>query len=184
MRARETESKGADPVRVFLILAGILVAIGVVFWLTRSDPIPDAAIATFPSESPDFSLTNVEAIARFKELHSLFRQGSRERDLSVLNLLFTRDSPLRQIATDDVRQLRKDGVLDRSTFRTTEIEVVSNVANEIVLLQRVEIEPRFILEQSGKDIADPGPLNQQVRWVLHQEAGVWKVYDSKVLESE
>ena len=185
MRARETESKGADPVRVFLILAAILVAIGAVFWLTRSDPIADTpANATSPNESPDFSLTNEEAIARFEELDELRQQAYAERDTSLILAIYATHSPARQRALKDLRSLRQDGVFSRTTFRTEQLAVSSNDADAIELQQTVIVDPAFESE-SGERLSEKNPTQRlRIRWELVRVDDEWLLFDSIIASSE
>ena len=180
MRARESESKGADPVRVFMILTAILVAIGVVFWLTRSDPLSDTqANATSPNESPDFSLTNEEAIARFKELDEIRLQALRDRDASLLPLAFTRDGQAITRLQKSISQLRDDQVLFRSKYKTESIQVIMNSSGTIEVAQVVVVTPHFKSEK-GEDVTGKRFSERQVsEWVLQRRGDQWLIEDRK-----
>jgi hypothetical protein len=181
MRARESESKGADPVRVFLILAAILVAIGVVFWLTRSDPIADTPANATSTGSPDFSLTDEEAIARFEELDALKLRAYRTLDSSLLDSIFTSDSPSVDLVEKDFQRLQASGMKFRSGFDTQEVSVLSNDPLEIVIEQLVTVSPR-IMDANGNNITRGGRQLQTVSWVLHREVDEWLVYETVVEE--
>ena len=184
MRARESESKGADPVRVFLILAAILVAIGVVFWLTRSDPIANTpANATSPTGSPDFSLTNEEAIARFKELDALKVEMYRTQDRSLFDSVFTDDSPSRAIVEKDLDKLSENSIRFESTYQTSDISIQSNQSQEIRLRQSVAVTPRLVNAQ-GENVSNSKTQHHVVLWVLRPESHEWLVYKTVVVSAK
>ncbi len=172
---------GLSPVRAFLVLGAVLAAIAVWFLATR-DATP-ASPSAQPSRSPDYSLTAAEAIARFHELHGLFRSASKNRDLSLLGAMLVTDSPLHAVARRQIRQLTADGVLDRSRFVEESVEVTDNSPARIEIEQVVIIRPRFVSASTGRVVSTGARLRQKVSWVLTVEETVWKVYDSQVLSS-
>ena len=181
MKSDDKPSGGLSPVKAFFALLALLVAIGGLFLLTR--PTDESNPGPAP-RSDNFALTDAEAIERFKELHALFRQASRTRDQSLLSLMITSDSPLRDEATKDIAQLRSDGVLDRSRFVTEDIDIQSNKPTEIHLIQRVVIHPKFVLESSGKDITRSEPVRQLVEWTMKLENSKWRVLDALITRSQ
>jgi hypothetical protein len=181
MKSDDKPSGGPSPVKAFFALLALLVAIGGLFLLTRSTDESDPGAAP---RSDNFALTDAEAIERFNELHALFRQASRTRDQSLLSLMITSDSPLRDEATKDIAQLRRDGVLDRSRFVTEDIDIQSNRRTEIQLIQRVVIYPKFVLESSGKNITKSEPVRQLVEWTMKLEDSEWRVLDALVTKSQ
>jgi len=185
-RPGESEQKrdagGIPPLRVFLGLVALLVVVGAVVLLTRDEadppPIPRA------SGSPDFSLTDEEAIARFKELRELRDQMYRGRDQSLIPLIYTDDSPAKLVVLKELRRLTRDQVFDRSRYRTRAIEVKSNETHRIQLTERITLFPRFI-DEDGKNVTrDVRPLFQTATWVLVDVDGIWLVQESVLEKSE
>ncbi|HEV3472176.1 MAG TPA: hypothetical protein VG408_03075 [Actinomycetota bacterium] len=184
-RASDPSKHGfLSPGKAFALLLGVILLLGAAVFLLRPDDLPRGQFTYPANEAPTFELTDAEAIARFQQLHALFREGSMGRDAPVIDVAMTSDSPLRKVALDDIAQLRRDRVLDKSVFRTQSIEVVSNTTDEIVLLQHVVVDPRFVSERTGKNVSQSGPTLDRVRWILHQEDGTWKVFRAIVLSSE
>ena len=183
-RARDPEGKGADPVRVFLILAAVLVAVGAAIWLTRPDNSSTEASTPAADTPPDFSLTDEEAIARFKELDELRLRALRERDLSLLSLAFTSDGPAYKRLKESIKQLRNDDVFFRSEYRTTEIQIGSNSPDRIEVIQQVIVSPRFVSE-SGNDVTDKEFVErQESRWILRPEEAVWLIAEGTIVDAE
>lgn len=173
-----------SPGRAFLLLLGVLVLIGGAFALSRPEA-PDAP-APQPAPAPnaaDLSLTNAEAIARFRELHGLFRQTSRTRDVSLLSQILTSDSRLRRVAEQDIKQLLQDGVVDKSRFLTRRVRVLNNTPDAIALKQIVIVRPRFVSVKSGRDVSEGKRLLQEVKWELRPDDGEWRVFDALVVKS-
>lgn len=179
-RPGPTEPAGLSPVRAFLVVGALATVLGVVFFATR-EATPSEPPA--PARSPDYSLTDDEAIARFAELHDVFRSASIKRDESLLSVMLTTDSPLERTARAQIRQLVRDGVVDRSRFRQERVDVVLNSPTRIELEQVVTIRPRFLSTATHKPVSTGPSLRQEVRWTLALEDTVWKVYDSQVVAS-
>src|SRR5918997_4649035 len=98
------------PLRAFLGLIALLVVVGAVVLFTREDPAPAPIPTPRASQSPDFSLTDEEAIARFKELHALSLKAGRTRDLSLVDQVFSRSGPTYQRAVRAIERLLRDEV--------------------------------------------------------------------------
>ncbi len=173
---------GLSPVRAFFIVGALAAVVPLGLLATRSDEAPPEPGRV--ERSPDFSLTDAEAIERFNELHDLFRSASKTRDMSVVKLMLVSGSRLSQTAHVQIRQLIRDGVLDRSRFLDQEVRVVTNTPTRIEIEQEVTVRPRFVSDRTGRDVTLGAPLRQTVHWVLVPEAGAWKVLDSKVIRSE
>ncbi len=171
-----------SPIKVFLALLGALAAITVVVLVTRP-----AATNTIPPSgatvSPDHSLTNAEAISRFKELKELRDRAYRERDVSLVPLIYTSAGRGRESVTKEIRSLLLDEVIDRTSFKTVNVSVVTNQPNEITLLQHAVVHPKFVTED-GKDITKTDDVQRnRVKWTLRLEESSWLVFDTLVVES-
>lgn len=184
-RAPETTSKGSDPVKVFAVLAVILVAVGVVFWLTR----PDSAALPGPLEAQplpetDFSLTDAEAIARFQELDRMRQRAYLERDSSLALSIYSDDSPALERVLKDLATLRKDGVLSRSTFRTKRLSLISNTSERVALRQVVIVSPRFVTESGSRVPGSDVSQRLTIAWTLDFENSEWVLHDSVITASK
>ena len=179
----EAEARGpVSPLRAFGILA-ILIAIvagaGLIA-VSNDDSDPEPRF----SEGNNFALTDAEALERFRELDSRRLQAYEERDSSMIRLIVTSDSPLNDIARREIAKLRADNIFSRTTFFTTDLEVLSNTPQEIRIIQEVRQEPRFITE-SGKDVtASNETLIREILWVLRREHDEWKIFNSEVLSTQ
>lgn len=181
-RAEDPQPKtGISPIKAFLILAGVLAAIAAAIYLTRPDTPSTTAT---PTQTPDFSLTDEEAIGRFHQLDQLKIQMYRDRDFSLIPEIYTRDSKVRGLVEKDLQKLRSDGVLFRTRFGPGIIDMLRSNPDEIVLIQKVVVHPRYVSE-SGEDLTpSDADERQTVRVTLHLEDGQWKVFDSVVTEAE
>lgn len=178
----DSRGAGLPPIKTFLVLALVLVAVIAAAVATR----PRAELRTtevHPAE-PNSALSEEEAIERFEELHKLFRQASMQRDMSLVPLMLSDDSRLGEIARRDIGQLRRDNVLDRSLFRTESVEVIKNTSQEIRIEQVVVVKPRFLDDATHVRVRVTGPVRQRVIWTLKLDGTEWKVYDALVVERE
>ncbi|HEX2296606.1 MAG TPA: hypothetical protein VHN37_15040 [Actinomycetota bacterium] len=167
--------------RAFALVAVLATALGAAFFATR-DASPSEP-PRGPVRSPDYSLTDAEAIARFSELHDLFRTASMSRDVSLLGVMLTGNSPLHAPARRQIQQLIRDRVIDRSKFEDVHVAVTANTPTRLEIEQVVMVHPVFRTEDTGRLVSAGPPLRQRVAWVLALEDSVWKVHDSEVLSS-
>ena len=177
-RTPETSSRGISQGWALVIVAGVLVAVGLTWYLTGSSAEP-TPIAT-PSPA-DFSLTDEEAIARFKELEAAKLHAYRRTDPSLLSTIFTSDSPSRRLVERDFKKLEANGVRFRTSFVTTSIELVRNDGGGIVVRQTVIVRPRFL--QGGGDVTTSEPQEQVVDWVIKRQGDQWLVHETLVRDT-
>jgi hypothetical protein len=182
-RAGEPDQRGDagafPPLRVFLALMAVLVAIGGLVLLTREDDPPSPTPRT--SASPNFALTDAEAIARFKELHALSLRAGRTRDASLLDQVFSSTGPTYARAVRAIHRLRRDKVRDKTSVHFLNIEVARNSHEDIRIIEVSVVAPCFVTE-AGRDVTkSPKLARQRTRWTLRQEDSVWLIFDS-VLE--
>ena len=175
--ARAEAPRTMNPTKVFAVLAGIVIAVAGVVYLTRDDPAPTPTETT----QPDFSLTDPEAIARVEELDLLKQRAYRTVDQSLLRTIFTTDSPSLPLVERDFERLQRSGIKFLSTFQTEELHVVLNESDKIVVEQTVVVTPR-LLDSTGRDVTDSGPQRQVVNWVLQRSTDVWLIHRTVVQE--
>ncbi len=171
----------ASPIRVFVALLGVIAAIVAVVLITR--PAAPTPAAPAPIESEDHSLTDAEAIARFKELSDLHTKAYREADRDLVDLIYTSDSLVRPTALDEIETLNERGVFSRTRFDTQAVEVVQNTVSQIKLLETVVVYPKFV-DRRGRDVTKRGVVERQrVHWILRPESSRWLVYDTVIIAS-
>ncbi len=169
-----------SPIKVFLALLGALAAITVVVLVTR----PAATNTIPPSEATvsfDHSLTDAEAIERFKELKSLRSEAYREADLSLVDLIYTTESPARRTVVSEIRRLQRNGVFSRTRFDTKQLDVLENSPSKIEIREIVVVFPKFV-DEDGNDVTKRGRVERrEVNWILHAEDANWLVYRSVIV---
>jgi hypothetical protein len=179
--AEHSEGGTFPPIRVFLVLMTVLVVVGAVVFFTSNDPAPEPMPTQ--STSPDYSLTDAEAIARFKELHATLLTSYRQRDASLLDSYLTADSPLRARASKEIRQLLRDEVLDRAKIETLKLRVVRNDADDITLRHTTVENPHFVSEGGENVTSFNKPILQVTDWTLRLDESLWKIFESDVVRS-
>lgn len=175
------DQPGLSPVRAFFLLVAVAGLIPLRMFATREEAAPSEPPGAV--RSPDYSLTDAEAIAEFERLHRSIRSASIHRDVSLLDEVLASGSPLYETARAQIRQLIRDRVLDRSRFRTEHVQLVENEPTRVKIEQFVRIQPRFVSEQTGRQVSAGRPLMQEVYWVLVLQEVEWLVYDSVVTSS-
>ncbi len=176
---------GVSPAIAFSMLAILVAVIAAAVFLTRPDTEVQAAATNPTSTSPNFALTNEEAIARFKELSQMLHQAYAMHDPTRLDHLYTDASPVRELAGEELRQLNRDQVSDVSTYKTLRVEVVANTDDSIRLREVVMVKPRFV-DRAGKDVttSKSDRIREVVEWTLRPEGGIWLIHDAVVEKSE
>lgn len=177
------EARGGPlpPLLVFVVLMSVLVAVGAVVLVTRNDPPPPPRPTSTPS--PDFSLTDAEAIARLTELNEIALQAFRTRDESLLPLVFAEESPAGRRAGKSLRKLIRDGVRDRTRVRTKSISVSDRSADIISLREERTLYPCFV-DGAGQNVTrDTNPVAEVLRRTLKLQQSVWLIHESVVIRS-
>ena len=172
-----------SPPLAFAIMIAVIAAIGTIIFLTRPEAPAAPTNPTTQQQPPDFSLTNEEAITRFEELNSTLNLAYEQRDASLLGSIYTSDSPAVDVAVTEIQQLLRDKVLDKSTYRTLEIRIISNEEDEIVLRERVAIRSRFESIKGQNLTRGHSRSTQVVLWTLQPQDSVWLIHDSVIKKS-
>ncbi len=151
--------------------------------LNTNDPTPTPGGTqpqANPPPAPDHSLTNTEALDRFRELDALRIESIETGDVSLIPETLTPDGPLRDIATEEARQLATDMITVQTNFRTINLRVLSNSEDEVVIRQVVLQNPRFFSE-SGKEVTTSNPRLRTIEWTLKLDGDTWKIHNSKTV---
>jgi hypothetical protein len=177
MKSDDKPSGGLSPVKAFFALLALLVAIGGLFLLTR--PTDESNPGPAP-RSDNFALTDAEAIERFKELDALRIRALRSRDASLISQVFTPNSPVAEDVMDSIQTLNRQNVLFRTTYKDSSLHVVTNTANEIHVLQRAVVNPRFV-DENGIDVTrNDSTQLQTTDWTLRRMSDVWLIHDGLI----
>ncbi|HEX2294103.1 MAG TPA: hypothetical protein VHN37_02215, partial [Actinomycetota bacterium] len=180
-RPREIEERGLSPVRAFALVAVLATALGAAFFATR-DAVPSEP-PRGPVRSPDYSLTDAEAIAEFERLHDLQVRAYEERDVSLIPVTYTADSPVRDRVEREVANLVRKRVTTQTSFTTRRLMLVSNLETEIVLDQTAVIDAAFFNGRGVEISISSPPEVQHIRWTLRQEDHRWLIHDAEILAS-
>lgn len=185
-----------SPVRAFLLLLALLVLAGLVLWVTtrpdRAEPIrmerPEATGETRSSQTqaesrPNERPTKAEAKKIFRELQGLVRKATKKRDVSILSEALAPRGTSFKPASEAIRRLLKDNVMDETTFRSIRLQVLKTRAKGIEVKEKRRLTPCFVTEQ-GVDVTQGPPAVKQVTlWLLHRFGQEWLI-ESAAVESQ
>jgi hypothetical protein len=163
------------------LMAILFVALGGLLLLrltsTNSPPTEREAVSAANSAP----LPN--AVQIFEGLRSDLDRAFDERDPSLVEQIYTPDSPVADSVRSNIAQLKEDNIRDRGRIEIQSIQVVSTSVGEIELREVVHYYPCF-RNDIGRDVTRaPGILEQRSLHVLHQANGEWRIHTSR-LEDE
>jgi hypothetical protein len=171
----EERSPGLSPVRAFFLLGAVATIVPLTFLATRPEASPSPTAA--PSRSPDFSLTEAEAIAEFEELRDLALDAIRNRDASRVDEAFVPTGPAATRALGEIRKLLRARVTDESTFFSKSVKVVENSPRQIRIVERSRLKPCF-RTANARDVSEgPAVVDQTSLWTMRQVNTQWRIYD-------
>ncbi len=176
------EPAGLSPVRAFFLLGTLLTAIAAGFFATR-DPAPSAPSAS-PPRSPDYALTDAEAIAEFERLRLNAIAAVRGRDLSLVDEVFTPGGPLHRRATREINALLEKSVVDHTKFISLDVRIVRNASTEIRILERSRLEPCFRTVEGADVSTGPAAVRQVAEWTMHLHGTRWLLHDAVISDDE
>lgn len=168
------------PVRAFLMLVAVAVVVPLTILATRPEAAP-----TKPSvpATPDFSLTDAEAIAEFEHLNEIRITAYKTRDVTLLGETLTAASPLLRRGENEIRRLLRDRVIIESKFITRDVQVISNSPHAVTVRQ-IEVElPKYVSEEGSDVTGDARAQERTIEWTLHLEGSQWKLHDSRLISS-
>ncbi|MBA3349343.1 MAG: hypothetical protein H0T12_02195, partial [Actinobacteria bacterium] len=166
----------------------LLVTAGVVLWTTtrpeRAEPIrmdhsQDAAgngetKARTPSRQ-EGRPTKAEAKNIFHKLQGLVKRATQERDLSVLSNVLSLSGTSFEPASESIRKLLRDGVLDETKFRSIDVRVLEAGRRRIRIKEERRLFPCFVTED-GVDVTQGPPAVRQVTvWSIQRVEEDWLI---------
>lgn len=184
-RVRTLEGGAFSPLAAFAVLLVVVAGVAA-FALARPDPAQPTATTTpqGSASSPDHSLTDAEAVARFKELDALRRAAYAEPDPAVASSIFAPEGPTHRIVQRELRRLQQDGVRSETTFKTKSLQVLQNQEEEIRIRQVVVVTPKFV-NAVGRDVTGHAPPERQtIEWTLVWSRDEWLIENSQITEVE
>lgn len=179
--ASEPERSGLRPVVAFLLLLVVIAIIGVVALLTRADPAPPGT--TESRAEPTFALTDEEAITRFKELHQLELTAYRNADPSLVDEVFTPDSPIAPTVRREIRILVRDDVVARPEYSNQSISVLRTSYTEIEFEQVATVESHFFGPDGREITTDDAHQRQTIRWTMRLVDSSWLLHDAVITKA-
>lgn len=194
-QAQESSPSARDPgflspLKVFvglLIVLAVLV-IAAVLLIDSKDENGQAASgseqtqATGPTGrklSP--TLTDEEAIAKFRELNAVAIRAARNRDTALLSLVFTPSGKTAARARAAIQELKRDGVYDESEIQTVSTRVISNTQSSVTLREVTRVLPCF-KNEAGEDVTEaPSHVQRVAQWVLVRAREQWRLSEARII---
>ena len=181
--AEEVPSSRPPWIRAVAIAAAVALLGGVLYatWQAAAgndDPEPDPIGLGEPE--PDFSLTDEEAIATFQRLSSSLRAAVAQRDQTLVASVATSGGNTSERLRQEIRRLKDDQVIDRTTVETLRSEVIVSNSTSIEIREVIRLRPCFETE-SGEDVTQADAVVEQVGiWTLAIENDRWLIDDTQL----
>lgn len=172
-----------SPVKAFAALLAVLVVAGAALLFLKHEADPPT---TGIPPSDNFALTDSEAIATFKDLRSTLITGYHSTDQSLASSAVAADSPMLPIVHDEITELQSDQVRDKTRFSTRSIHVKTSTSDEVLLLEHVDVFPKFIGQSKSspsEDITTSRAQRQVIEWTLKRYSSQWLIYQSVITSS-
>jgi hypothetical protein len=169
-------------IRLVAMLGVGALLIGTLYGVWQAVASSDDPGQTVPRE-PDFSLTDEQAIARFKELESLQVSAYENVDLTAVSD-FAGPGPFKDKVVQELRKLKRDRVTATLELETEELRVESNTPEQVDLHQSVITNIRFF-DLSGNEVTTRGkPERWIIDWKLQNFDSRWLISSSVITETE
>jgi hypothetical protein len=169
-------------IRLVAMLGVGALLIGTLYGVWQAVASSDDPGETVPRE-PDFSLTDEQAIARFKELESLQVSAYENVDLTAVSD-FAGPGPFKDKVVQELRKLKRDRVTATLELETEELRVESNTPEQVDLHQSVITNIRFF-DLSGNEVTTRGkPERWIIDWKLQNFDSRWLISSSVITETE
>lgn len=172
------EPGGLSPGRAFILLGlvGAAIAAGVTAFRDPAPAEPRPAAAP----SPDYSLTDAEALAEFERLNDQLMLAYRERSVALAEDVFTADSPMLPRVRKEIDDLVDSSVISRTRFEAMSTGIITNTPSRVVLRRVETLYPRFTTEGGDDATGASSPERRVVRWELHEKQGRWLLHNAVV----
>ena len=145
-----------------------------------SDDPQDPTVPT--NLDPDFSLTDEQAIARFKELEALQISAYENVDLSLVSD-FAAPGPFKDKVVQELRQLRRDDVFAVLSMKNQELKVTQNTQSQIAIEETVTLNIEFH-DSEGEDASTDGrPQRLVVDWRMESFENGWLITESTAIDT-
>lgn len=177
-RGREIEVPGLSPVRAFFLVCALATVVGGGIFATR-EAAPSEPPA--PPRSPDYTLTDAEAIAEFERLNAQLMQAYEERNIALAEDVFTSDSPMLPRVRLEIDDLIDSNVESRTRFDERSTTVVDQSSSRVVIERTEVLYPRFVAEDGTDATGSTAAEKRVVRWELRVQAGTWLIHESTVV---
>ena len=202
-RGTDTPKPALSPLQAFILVGAIALAAGI-FLVTRTEgppaearsnaaappatnaltPVtPTTPASTKASAKPQptaMPLTPQRAIATFGRLRRLLDSAYARRDLGDIDEFAAPGSPIFAHATTQIRFLKRRSLLDRTLTKVTDLEVRAITPNQIKLVERVVIKPRYVDEATGLETdLDLTAERAILVWTLVRVDSGWHIYSAE-----
>lgn len=184
--SKQVEGRGAlSPVVVFVALVTLVAAITGAVLLTRETPPPPPGPSPGGSATPtpDHTLTDEEAITRFKELDALRIRALEERSVQLLRSIFTPNSPAFERGRKSIKNLLRSEVVVDDLWDLRSVRVTSNSSTEVGLRVRGLSDARFF-DEDGNEVTDQAQLERRVVSCSMRLVTEWLLHDCRVTEAQ
>ncbi len=175
-----------SPGKAFLGLMLVVAAVVGAAILTRPDEpkvsAPPSSASDEDSGAEQVRLTEVEVLDTFNRLNTLALRIGRNRDLSLIDRVFTSNGPTARRARRAVSKLLDDRVIDKTRFETVRLKVLSVGATQATLRQVRRVFPCFIRESGENITRSRAVVRQVIKWTLSEQNGLWRLRDGVVMK--
>lgn len=171
--------QGMSPVRAFLLLSAVAAAVAIGVFAARDEAAPSEPPRA--ARTPDYSLTDGEAIAEFERLNDQLLLAYRERNIALAEDVLTADSPMLPRVRSEIRTLIRSATFSRTTFDPLSTSVIENEPTVIKVSREEVLRPRFETETGEEATASGRSHRQKLEWTLHLDHGAWRLHDAVIV---
>ncbi len=198
-QAQESSPSARDPgflspskVFVGLLIVLVVLVIAAVLLIDSKDENGQAASgseqtqATGPTGrklSP--TLTDEEAIAKFKSLNRLRLRAYRTANQAFVSLAFESGSRVERLVAREIHSLKDSSVSSRTKFDTLSLRVLSTTPSRLRVQQRVIVTPRFVSQKTKQDVTrNPRKERDVINWTLTRGSNGWRITRSAIVNAQ
>ena len=150
------------------------------FWIRDNEPQQNSSR---PAPTSSVASTD-EVLAAFEYLDDLRIRALEERDLGLLNDVFTSTSPARARVARTIQDLLANEVTVNEHRTVIDVGLVNRTSREARIQQVFEFDPEFVSDD-GRDVTKGGGRErQEVIWVLRLQDGTWLIHDAEIVDAQ